>query len=65
VYIIEKKLTMKFFFFSFGKNINKILNNKIGICAMFITKHLLNKMHPIMFTKQVGSFVGKRVHFHL
>jgi hypothetical protein len=31
---------------SFGQNIDKILNKKVDICAMFNTKHGLNKIKP-------------------
>ncbi len=33
---------------SFEQNIDKILNKKVDICAMFKTKHELNKIHPSM-----------------
>ncbi len=41
-----------------GRNINKVLNIKVGICVTFTVKHGLNKMHPTMFTYEVGWFVG-------
>jgi len=41
-----KKINNDFLFFSFGQDMNKILNIKGSICAMFTTKHRLNIMHP-------------------
>jgi hypothetical protein len=47
--MIQKKIkTQTFHFVMFGQNINKLLNKKIDICALFRTKHGLNKMHPSM-----------------
>jgi hypothetical protein len=43
-----KKIKMNFQFCHFQKNIDKILNKKIDICATFKTKHGLNKMHPFV-----------------
>jgi hypothetical protein len=54
----------KLLVFSFGENINKILNIKVGICAIFTMKHGLNKTHPTMFTYQVGWFVGYGFDYH-
>jgi len=34
--------------FSFGQNIDNILNKKGDICATFRTKHGLNNVHPFM-----------------
>jgi len=49
VCMIKKKIkTQTFNFVMFGQTINKLLNKKIDICAMFRTKHGLNKMHPSM-----------------
>jgi len=51
-------------YFSFGQNINEILNIKVGICATFTTKHGLNNMHPTVDTHQLGWFVGQGLDFH-
>jgi len=53
-----KKINSDLLIFSFGQNMNKILNIKSGICAMFTMKHSLNKMHPTKCTYQMGWFVG-------
>ncbi len=53
VYIIEKTLKLNFFF-----HLNNI---KVGTSATFPMKNGLNKMQPIMFSQQVGWFVGKGI----
>jgi len=44
VWMIEKRLKNELSAFSFGQNIDKILNRKINICATFRMKNGLNKM---------------------
>jgi hypothetical protein len=43
-----KKIWNEILIFSFGQNIDNILNKKVDICATFRTKHGLNKMHLFM-----------------
>jgi hypothetical protein len=59
-----KKINNELLNFSFGQNVNKTLNIKVGICAMFTMKHRLNKMHPNIFPYQVGWFGGYGFDFH-
>jgi hypothetical protein len=43
-----KKIWNEILIFSFGQNIDNILNKKVDICATFRTKYGLNKMHLFM-----------------
>jgi hypothetical protein len=52
------------FFFSIWRNINKIWNIEIDVCAMFKVKYGLNRMHFFMFSPQVKLFDGKGIDMH-
>ncbi len=36
-------------------------NIKVGTCVTSLMKNGVNKMHPIMFSQQLGWFVGKGI----
>jgi hypothetical protein len=62
-----EKIEIELLIFSFGQNINKILNIKTNICATSQMKNEWNNMQPIIhyvFTK-VGWFVAKKVDLYL
>jgi hypothetical protein len=63
MYLIESTFKINLNF-SIWKNINKIWNIEIDVCAMFKVKHGLNKMHFTIFAHEVGWFYDKGVDNH-
>jgi hypothetical protein len=63
MYVIESILKINFKNL-YLKNINKIWNIEIDVCAMLKTKYGVNKMYYIIFSQQVGWFDSKRVNIH-
>jgi hypothetical protein len=59
--MVEKIFKLNYHFFSFGTNINRILNKKVDICATFRTKHGLDNMHLLQFHNKLGGLMVKKL----
>jgi len=64
VYIFESTLKIKFENFHFDKY-QQDINIEIDVYVMFKIKYGLNKIHPILFSHQVGWFDGRGVDIHV